>query len=112
VLSLGCCAEYVIASTKPQTLAATTRSRRRHHPAADSVSFAQALVIWSISASRTCCSHVRPGAARHTIVVQGQPVAWLDDATQLAHAHGAPVIATCRRAAEESYLLGSERLTS
>ncbi len=107
VLSLGCCAEYVIASTKPQTLAGNYQV-----PPADiiqlpdSVSFAQALVYLVNFRLAHLLFHGSSQVPRGTtIVVQGAAGGMGSMITQLAHAHGCPVIATCRRAAEESYLL-------
>jgi NADPH2:quinone reductase len=108
VLSLGCCAEYVIASTKPQTLPGNYQI-----PPADiirlpdNVSFAQALVYLVNFRLAHLLFHGSSQVARGTtIVVQGAAGGMGSMITQLAHAHGCPVIATCRRAEEESYLLG------
>jgi len=107
VLSLGCCAEYVIASTKPQTLPGNYQV-----PPADiirlpdNVSFAQALVYLVNFRLAHLLVHGSSQVPRGTtIVVQGAAGGMGSMITQLAHAHGCPVIATCRRAEEESYLL-------
>jgi NADPH2:quinone reductase len=106
VLSLGCCAEYVIASTQPQTLPGNYRV-----PPADiirlpdNVSFAQALVYLINFRLAHLLFHGSSKVPRGTpIVVQGAAGGMGSMITQLAHAHGCPVIATCRRAEEESYL--------
>jgi NADPH2:quinone reductase len=106
VLSLGCCAEFVVASTKPQTLAGNYQV-----PPADiiklpdNVSFAQALVYLVNFRLAHLLFHGSSRVPRGTvIVVQGAAGGMGSMLTQLAHAHGCPVIATCRRATEESYL--------
>jgi len=107
VLSLGCCAEYVIASTKPQTLPGNYKV-----PPADiiklpdHVSFAQALVYLVNFRLAHLLFHGSSQVPRGTtIVVQGAAGGMGSMITQLAHAHGCPVIATCRRAEEGDYLL-------
>jgi NADPH2:quinone reductase len=106
VLSLGCCAEYVIASTKPQTLPGNYKV-----PPADiiklpdNVSFAQALVYLVNFRLAHLLFHGSSQVPRNTaIVVQGAAGGMGSMITQLAHAHGCPVIATCRGAPEETYL--------
>ena len=107
VLSLGCCAEYVIASTKPQTLPGNYKV-----PPADiiklpdKVSFAQSLVYLVNFRLAHLLFHGSSQVPRGTtIVVQGAAGGMGSMVTQLAHAHGCPVIATCRRVAEENYLM-------
>jgi NADPH:quinone reductase len=106
VLSLGCCAEYVIASTKAQTLPGNYKV-----PPADivklpdEVSFAQALVYLVNFRLAHLLFHGSSQVPRGTIIlVQGAAGGMGSMITQLAHAHGCPVIATCRRAEEERYL--------
>lgn len=107
VLSLGCCAEYVIASTKSQTLPGNYQV-----PPADiiklpdHVSFAQAIVYLVNFRLAHLLFHGSSQVPRGTtIVVQGAAGGMGSMITQLAHAHDCPVIATCRRAEEEDYLL-------
>jgi len=106
VLSLGCCAEYVIASTKPQTVPGNyTVPPADIIKLPDNVSFAQALVYLVNFRLAHLLFHGSSQVPRGTaIVVQGAAGGMGSMITQLAHAHGCPVIATCRRAAEESYL--------
>lgn len=106
VLSLGCCAQYVIASTKPQTLPGNYMV-----PPADiiklpdNVSFAHSLVYLVNFRLAHLLFHGSSQVPRGTtIVVQGAAGGMGSMITQLAHAHGCAVIATCRRTAEESYL--------
>jgi NADPH2:quinone reductase len=106
VLSLGCCAEYVVASTRPQTLPGNYKV-----PPADiiklpdNVSFGQALVYLVNFRLAHLLFHGSSQVPRGTaIIVQGAAGGMGSMLTQLAHAHGCPVIATCRRAAEETYL--------
>ncbi len=108
VLSLGCCAEYVLASTKPQTLP----NGYKIPPAdiialPDSVSFAQGLVyLVNFRLAHLLfhgSSRVPSGAP---VLVQGASGGMGSMVTQIAHAHGCPVIATCRRPPEEDFLRG------
>jgi NADPH2:quinone reductase len=108
VLSLGCCAEYVLASTRPQTL-----PNGYSIPPADiialpeSVSFAQGLVYlvnFRLAHLLFHGSSKVPSGA--TVLVQGASGGMGSMVTQLAHAHGCPVIATCRRPAEAAFLSG------
>ena len=72
----------------------------------DNVSFAQALVYLVNFRLAHLLFHGSSQVPRGTtIVVQGAAGGMGSMITQLAHAHGCPVIATCRRAEEESYLL-------
>lgn len=108
VLSLGCCAEYVLASTRPQTLPNGYKI-----PPADiialpeNVSFAQGLVYLVNFRLAHLLFHgsskVLIGAE---VLVQGASGGVGSMVTQLAHAHGCPVIATCRRSVEEEFLRG------
>ena len=107
MLSLGCCAEYVIASTKPQTLPGNYQV-----PPADiiklpeHVSFSQALVYLVNFRLAHLLFHGSSKVPRGTtIAVQGAAGGMGSMITQLAHAHDCPVIATCRRSEEERYLL-------
>lgn len=114
VLSLGCCADYVLASTKPQTL-----PNGYSIPPADiialpaNVSFAQGLVyLVNFRLAHLLfhgSSRVPAGA---TVLVQGASGGMGSMVVQLAHAHGCPVIATCRRPEEEAFLtsLGAEHV--
>ena len=106
VLSLGCCAEYVIASTVPRALPGNvTVPPADIIKLPDSVSFAQALVYLVNFRLAHLLFHGSSRVPRGTtIVVQGAAGGMGSMITQLAHAHGCPVIATCRREAEESYL--------
>lgn len=105
VLSLGCCAEYVIASTKPQTLLGYKVPAADIIKLPDNVSFAQALVYLVNFRLAHLLFHGSSKVPRGTpIVVQGAAGGMGTMITQLAHAHSCPVIATCRRTEEESYL--------
>jgi len=114
VLSLGCCAEYVLASTKPQTLPNGYKIPPAdiiHLP--ESVPFEKGLVYLVNFRLAHLLFHgsskVPPGA---TVLVQGASGGMGSMVTQLAKAHGCPVIATCRRPAEEAFLrvLGAEHV--
>jgi NADPH2:quinone reductase len=108
ILSLGCCAEYVLASTRPQVL-----PNGYSIPPADiialpeSVSFSQALVYLVNFRLAHLLFH---GSSRVpsgvTVLVQGASGGMGSMVTQLAHAHGCQVIATCRRPVEEAFLRG------
>lgn len=108
VLSLGCCAEYVLASTRPQTL-----PNGYSIPPADiirlpeTVSFSQGLVyLVNFRLAHLLfhgSSRVPPGAS---VLVQGASGGMGSMVTQLARAQGSPVIATCRRPVEEDFLRG------
>ncbi|MDR3513370.1 MAG: zinc-binding dehydrogenase [Caulobacteraceae bacterium] len=114
ILSLGCCAEYVLASTRPQTL-----PNGYSIPPADiialpeNVSFSQGLVyLVNFRLAHLLfhgSSNVPPGAA---VLVQGASGGMGSMMTQLAHAQGSPVIATCRRTVEEDFLrsLGADHI--
>jgi NADPH:quinone reductase len=114
ILSGGCCAEYVLASTKPQTLP----NGYRIPPAdivrlPDNVGFAQGLVyLVNFRLAHLLfhgSSNVPAGA---TVLVQGASGGMGSMVTQLAHAHGCTVIGTCRKPAEEAFLreLGADHV--
>lgn len=105
VLSGGCCAEYVRASSKPQTL-----SNGYRIPPADiialpeNVSFAQGLVYLVNFRLAHLLFHgsskVPKGAA---VLIHGASGGMGAMMTQLAHAHGCHVIGTCRKEAEAAF---------
>jgi NADPH2:quinone reductase len=108
ILTLGCCAEYVLASTRPRPLAnGHTAPPADIIALPDQVSFGQALVyIINFRLAHLLfhgSSKVPPGT---TVLIQGASGGMGAMMTQLAHAHGCPVIATCRRPEEESFLHG------
>jgi len=108
ILTLGCCADYVCASTKPRPLPnGHTAPPADIIALPDSVSFAQALVyIINFRLAHLVfhgSSQVPSGA---TVLVQGASGGMGAMVTQLAHAHGCPVIATCRRPVEAAFLKG------
>jgi NADPH:quinone reductase len=114
VLSLGCCAEYVLASTKPQTLP----NGYKIPPAdiialPDDVSFAQGLVyLVNFRLAHLLFHGSSKVPSGETVLVQGASGGMGSMVTQLAHAHGCPVIATCRRPAEAAFLerLGADHV--
>ncbi len=114
VLSLGCCAEYVLASTKPQTLPNGYRIPPADiHLLPDNVSFAQGLVyLVNFRLAHLLFHGSSKTPAGETIFVQGASGGMGSMITQLAHAHGCPVIATCRRSAEVEFLkmLGADHV--
>jgi NADPH2:quinone reductase len=108
VLSLGCCAEYVLASTRPQTLPNGYKI-----PPADiialpeKVSFGQGLVYLVNFRLAHLLFHGSSKVPRGaSVLVQGASGGMGSMVTQLAHAHGCTVIATCRRPVEEDFLRG------
>lgn len=108
VLSLGCCAEYVLASTKPRPLANGNIA-----PPADiirlpeSVSFSQGLVYLVNFRLAHLLFHGSSKVPEGTsVLVHGASGGMGSMVTQLAKAHGCPVIATCRKPAEVDYLRG------
>jgi NADPH:quinone reductase len=108
VLSLGCCAEYVVASTKPQTL-----PNGYSIPPADiialpdNVSFAQGLVyLVNFRLAHLLFHGSSKVPSGETILVQGASGGMGSMVTQLAKAHGCTVIATCRRQVEQDFLEG------
>lgn len=114
VLSLGCCAEYVLASTKPQTLPNGYKI-----PPADiirlpeNVAFAQGLVYLVNFRLAHLLFHGSSKVPRgSTILVQGASGGMGSMVTQLAKAHDCVVIGTCRRQAEAEYLrsLGADHV--
>ena len=106
ILTLGCCAEYVLASTRPRPL-----PNGHTAPPADivalpeNVSFGQALVyIINFRLAHLLfhgSSKVPPGA---TVLVHGASGGMGSMVIQLARAQGCPVIATCRREVEAAFL--------
>lgn len=105
VLSGGCCAEYVIASTKPQTLPNGYRI-----PPADiialpeSVAFAQALIYLVNFRLAHLLFHGSSQVPQgETILIQGASGGMGSMVAQLAHAHGCTIIGTCRRQQEEAF---------
>lgn len=106
VLSGGCCAEYVLASTKPQTLPNGYRI-----PPADilslpgNVSFAQGLVyLVNFRLAHLLFHGSSKVPAGETILIQGASGGMGSMIAQLAHAHGCTIIGTCRRLAEVDFL--------
>jgi len=106
ILTLGCCADYVIASTKPRPLANGHRA-----PPADivalppEVSFGQALVYLVNFRLAHLVFHGSSRTPRgSTVLVHGASGGMGSMITQLAHAHGCTVIATCRREVEDRFL--------
>jgi NADPH2:quinone reductase len=107
-LTLGCCAEYVRVSLKPRALPnGHTAPPADIIALPDNVSFGQALVyIINFRLAHLVfhgSSKVPPGA---TILVHGASGGMGSMVTQLAHAQGCPVIATCRRPIEAKFLAG------
>jgi NADPH2:quinone reductase len=106
ILSLGCCADYVIASTKPQTL-----PNGYSIPPADiialpdNVSFSQGLVyLVNFRLAHLLFHGSSKVPPRTTVLVQGASGGMGSMITQLAKAHDCTVIATCRRPVEEAFL--------
>jgi NADPH2:quinone reductase len=105
ILSNGCCADYVRASTKPQVMANGYRI-----PPADiialspDIAFANALVYLVNFRLAHLLFH---GSSRvpkgETIFIQGASGGMGSMIAQLAHAHGCPIIGTCRRPQEEIF---------
>jgi NADPH2:quinone reductase len=114
ILSLGCCADYVLASTRPTALANGGMA-----PPADilalpaTVSFSQGLVYLVNFRLAHLLFHgsskVAPGT---TVLIQGASGGMGSMLTQLAKAHRCPVIATCRRPVEAAFLadLGADHV--
>ena len=114
ILTLGCCAEYVLASTKPRPL-----PNGHTAPPADvialppTVGFEPSLVyVINFRLAHLLfhgSSRVPPGA---TVLIHGASGGMGAMLTQLARAQGSPVIATCRRAVEVDFLkgLGAEHI--
>lgn len=108
VLTLGCCAEYVLASTVPRPL----RNGHTAPPAdiialPDGVSFSQALVYVINFRLAHLLFHGSSRTPRGaTVLVHGASGGMGAMITQLAKAHGCPVIATCRRDVEADFLSG------
>lgn len=105
VLSGGCCAEYVRASTKPQTL-----SNGYKIPPADilhlpeKVSFAQGLVyLVNFRLAHLLFHGSSKVPAGATVLIHGASGGMGAMMTQLAHAHGCTVIGTCRKQEEAAF---------
>jgi NADPH2:quinone reductase len=116
ILTLGCCADYVLASTRPRALPnGHTAPPADIIALPDNVSFGQALVyIINFRLAHLLfhgSSKVPSGA---TVLVQGASGGMGSMVTQLARAHGCPVIATCRRPVEEAFLktLGADHVVN
>ena len=114
ILTLGCCADYVLASTRPRPLPnGHTAPPADIIALPDHVSFGQALVyVINFRLGHLLfhgSSQVPSGAA---VLVQGASGGMGAMVTQLAVAHGCPVIATCRRSVEEAFLrdLGADHV--
>lgn len=114
ILSLGCCAEYVLASTKPQTLPNGYKIPPADIiPLPDNVSFAQGLVyLVNFRLAHLLFHGSSKVPAGATALIQGASGGMGSMLTQLAKAHGCPVIATCRRPVEEAFLaeLGADHI--
>lgn len=108
ILSLGCCAEYVLASTKPKAL-----PNGHTAPPADiirlpqNVSFAQGLVYLVNFRLAHLLFHGSSKVPRgSTVLVHGASGGMGAMVTQLATAHDCTVIATCRKPEEVAFLEG------
>lgn len=114
VLSLGCCAEYVLASTKPQILPNGYKIPPADIiPLPENVSFAQGLVyLVNFRLAHLLFHGSSKVATGSTILVQGASGGMGSMVAQLAKAHGCTVIGTCRREAEVEYLraLGADHV--
>jgi NADPH2:quinone reductase len=116
ILTLGCCAEYVLASTTPRPLPnGHTAPPADIVALPDNVTFGQALVyIINFRLAHLLfhgSSKVPTGA---TVLVHGASGGMGAMVTQLARAHGCPVIATCRRDVEAAFLrdLGADHIVN
>lgn len=105
VLSGGCCADYVVASTKPQTLPNGYKI-----PPADiialpeRVKFEEGLVyLVNFRLAHLLFHGSSKVPAGETILVHGASGGMGSMVTQLAHAHGCTVIGTCRTEAEAEF---------
>jgi NADPH2:quinone reductase len=105
ILSGGCCAEYVRASTKPQTLPNGYKV-----PPADiirlpeNVSFAQGLVYLVNFRLAHLLFHGSSKVPRGaSVLIHGASGGMGAMMTQLAHAHGCTVIGTCRKETEAEF---------
>lgn len=106
VLSGGCCAEYVLASTKPQTLPNGYRI-----PPADilnlpeKVKFEQGIVyLVNFRLAHLLFHGSSKVPAGETILIQGASGGMGSMIAQLAHSQGCTIIGTCRRPAEVEFL--------
>jgi NADPH2:quinone reductase len=108
ILTLGCCADYVLASTRPRALPnGHTAPPADIIALPDNVSFAQGLVyIINFRLAHLLFHGSSRVPAGSTVLIQGASGGMGSMMTQLARAHGCPVIATCRRPAEETFLKG------
>jgi NADPH2:quinone reductase len=106
VLSGGCCAEYVLASTKPQTLPNGYRIPPADIvPLPENVSFAQGLVYLVNFRLAHLLFHGSSKVPRgETILIQGASGGMGSMIAQLAHAYECTIIGTCRRPQEEAFL--------
>ncbi len=114
VLSQGCCAEYVLASTEARTLPSGKRILPADmHRLPDNVSFGEALVyLVNFRLAHLLfhgSSRVPPGA---TVLIHGASGGMGTMMVQLAKAHGCTVIGTCLRPAEAQFLatLGADHV--
>jgi len=105
ILSNGCCADYVKASTRPQVLPNGYRI-----PPADiialphEVAFENALVYLVNFRLAHLLFHGSSRVAKgETIVIQGASGGMGSMIAQLAHAQGCTIIGTCRRPVEEEF---------
>ena len=114
ILTLGCCAEYVVASTQARAL-----PNGHTAPPADiialpeSVGFGQALVyVINFRLAHLLFHGSSEVPAGATVLVHGASGGMGAMVTQLARAQGSPVIATCRREVEAEFLssLGADHV--
>jgi NADPH2:quinone reductase len=116
ILTLGCCAEYVLASLRPRPLPnGHTAPPADIVALPDGVGYGEALVyIINFRLAHLLfhgSSKVPPGA---TVLVHGAAGGMGSMVIQLARAQGCPVIATCRREVEEAFLkdLGADHVVN
>lgn len=114
VLTQGCCAEYVLASTRPRTLPSGKRIPPADiHRLPSNVSFGEALVyLVNFRLAHLLfhgSSRVPPGA---TVLIHGASGGMGTMLVQLAKAHGCTAIGTCRRSTEAQFLaeLGADHV--
>lgn len=114
ILSLGCCAEYVLASTQPRPLAnGRIAPPADVHRLPDHVACGQGLVYLANFRLAHLLFHGSSRVPRGaTVVVQGASGGMGVMLTQIAKAHECAVIGTCRRPAEEQFLrrLGADHV--
>ncbi len=108
ILTLGCCAEYVVASTKPRPLPnGHTAPPADIIALPDNVGFGQALVyVINFRLAHLLFHGSSKVPAGATVLVHGASGGMGAMVTQLARAQGSPVIATCRREVEAEFLKG------